>query len=190
MKKQYLALFLLFITAGPMLAESLWTDAVSSLFIDHKARQVGDILNIIVSESAVASANAATKANKSESTSTPEGVGPILYWLPKWSISGETGMDASGSTSRSDSLQARIAVTVKEVRPNGNLVIEGTRIVTINKEQRKLILSGVVRPEDVTPRDTVLSSLVADAQINYDGKGPLGNKQREGIITRIFNWLF
>lgn len=171
--------------------DSLWTSGSRSLFADVKARQAGDILNIIVVESATASAAANTKTSKSEDASTAQGTGPLLGNLfAAWGLSGKTNTNATGTTSRSDSLQARIAVVVKEVLPNGNLVIEGTRSVMINKEERKMILTGEVRPQDVQPDNTVSSTLVAKAEIRYDGKGPLGNKQREGLITKIFKWFF
>jgi Flagellar basal body L-ring protein len=69
-------------------------------------------------------------------------------------------------------------------------VIEGTRVVTINKENQKILLTGVVRPQDVSPENTVSSIYVANAAIQFDGKGTVGDRQKKGLISRIFDWIF
>lgn len=189
--KKHILLGLALVISGAVSADSLWSDSSVSLFAPVRATKVGDILQIVVTETATAAAKADTKASKSESSSIEKGLGPLLSTLfPALGLSGKTGLDASGTTSRSDSLQARIAVTVKDVLPNGNLLVEGTRVVTINGEQRKLILTGMVRPIDVSSENTVPSALVANAEIKYDGKGTIGTRQRRGILSRIFEWLF
>ena len=83
-----------------------------------------------------------------------------------------------------------VTVTVKEVMPNGNLIVEGTQSIWNNKNEHKIILEGMVRPEDISYRNTIPSSKVADATLKFDGKGPLNAKQRQGILTQIFNILF
>ena len=74
--------------------------------------------------------------------------------------------------------------------PNGNLVVEGKRRVGMNAETQEITLSGVVRPSDISPANTIASPLVADAQIKYGGRGPVGDKQHDGLISRIFKVLF
>ena len=83
-----------------------------------------------------------------------------------------------------------IAVTVVEVQPNGNMVVEGTQSIWQNKDEHKITLRGIVRRDDVTYENTVLSTKVADATVRFDGKGPLNAKQRQGILTQILNILF
>ena len=83
-----------------------------------------------------------------------------------------------------------MSVTVVEVEPNGNMVVEGTQSIWQNKNEHKITLRGVVRRDDVSYNNTVSSSQVADASIRFDGKGPLNAKQRQGILTQIFNILF
>ena len=160
-------LALLAVAAAPRcaIADSLWTPESGSLFADHKARRAGDILTVLVSEQTQAVAQATTKG-------------------------GSTDLNASGQTARNGSLTGRITVTVKSVDASGNLLVEGVREVTINAEKQKMIFSGRVRAADVQPDNTVASAQVAEATITYEGKGPVGNKQREGIITRIFRILF
>jgi len=185
--------------SGGVRADSLWpgsstaastsTPAVN-LFTDAKARNVGDIVTILISETASASSSAETKNSKSESGSLGPGVGPLLEKLGVFSLSGGQSMDGSGSSVRSDNLTGEIAVTVKQVMPNGNLLVEGKRQVGMNKETQTITLTGVIRQQDVSTNNTVPSQLVSDAQIAYSGKGPVGDKQREGIISKIFKLVF
>ena len=87
-------------------------------------------------------------------------------------------------------MSGKISVTVTEVQPNGNMVVEGTQSIWQNKDEHKITIRGVVRRDDVTSANTVPSTQVADATLRFDGKGPLNAKQRQGILTQIFNILF
>jgi len=186
-----LAVALLIIwVSGYALSDSLWKDGNRSLYADRKAVKEGDVLTVLIYESTTASSRADTKTSKSDSASTKPGVGPLLRMLPEWSVSGKTGSQASGSTTRSGTLVGKISVVVKEVLPNGNLKVEGTRTVGVNGEKEKIVLTGIVRPEDVSAENTVPSTAIAQAEIHYEGKGPVGNKQREGLLTKLLKWLF
>ncbi len=175
---------------GYALADSLWKDGNWSLYADRKAIKEGDVLTVLIYESTTASSRADTKTSKSDSASTKPGVGPLLSLLPEWSVSGKTGSQASGSTTRSGTLVGKISVLVKEVLPNGNLKVEGTRSVGVNGEKEKIVLTGIVRPEDVSAENTIASTAIAEAEIHYEGKGPVGSKQREGLLTKLLKWLF
>jgi flagellar L-ring protein precursor FlgH len=186
-----LAVALLIIwVSGYALSDSLWKDGNRSLYADRKAVKEGDVLTVLIYESTTASSRADTKTSKSDSASTKPGVGPLLSMLPEWSVSGKTGSQASGSTTRSGTLVGKISVVVKEVLPNGNLKVEGTRTVGVNGEKEKIVLTGIVRPEDVSAENTLPSTAIAQAEIHYEGKGPVGNKQREGLLTKLLKWLF
>ena len=161
-----------------------------SLFSDNKARRVGDTLTIVITETGAASSVAETKTAKTEALNYGPGFGPLLSKIQNFGLSGNINSDGSGSTTRTDNLSASIGVTVKEVLANGNLVVEGKRKVGMNAETQEITLTGVVRPTDIAPNNTVPSPLVADAQIKYGGRGPVGDKQHDGIITRIFKVLF
>ncbi len=199
MKRTFLLLTALTLTSGSARADSLFpgsstevkpSAASVSLFADNKARHVGDTLTILINEAASASSQGATKTSKTESLNYGPGFGPLLHLIKNFGVSGSISGDGSGSTNRTDNLNAQITVRVKDVLPNGNLLVEGSRQVGINAETQMITLSGIVRPQDVTYDNTVASSLVADAQIKYAGKGPVGDKQHDGIITRIFKVLF
>ena len=193
MKRIVLCALLLSATAAH--ADSLFpvagnTAITSSLFSDTKARRVGDTLTILVNETASASSKAATSSSKSENLNYGPGFGRFLRQIGNFGISGSIGSTGQGSTTRADTLSAQIAVVVKDVLPNGNLVVEGHRAVGMNAETQQLTLSGIVRPVDIAPDNTVPSALVADARIKLTGKGPVGDKQHDGIVTRIFKVLF
>ncbi len=78
---------------------------------------------------------------------------------------------------------------MEKVLSNGNLTIKGTKVIKINDEDQNLVITGVIRPEDISADNTVISMNVADAIIQYEGKGPIGEKTSPGILTRILDWL-
>ncbi len=162
----------------------------ASLFADNKARQVGDTLTVVITETGAASSVAATKTSKNESLNYGPGFGPLLFNIKNFGVSGGINSAASGTTTRTDNLSASIGVTVKQVLPNGNLLVEGRRKVGMNAETQEITLTGVVRPTDIAPNNTIASPLVADAQIKYGGRGPVGDKQHDGILSRLFKVLF
>jgi flagellar L-ring protein precursor FlgH len=208
--KRYVSLLFVLALIGPCRADSLFPigNAASpagvggvSLFSDDKAHRVGDILTIIINENATAASQAATKTSKNDTFNYGPGTGPTainlgpihfgLGSIPALGLGGGIGSTASGTTSRSDNLSGEIEVVVKQILPNGNLSVEGTRQVGMNAEVQTITLTGVIRPEDISAADTVESPQVADAQIKYGGKGPVGDKQRDnGILNRVFKILF
>ena len=178
--------------AAPAVAQSLWADSVggeSMLFADHKARNVGDILTIVISETTTASMTKASNNSKSGQTSLNAGVG-IFGFLAAASASGSDSFKANGSATNTNRATGRVTVTVTEVLPNGNMVVEGTQSIWQNKNEHKIVFRGTCRPEDISSANTILSTRVADATVRFDGKGPLNAKQRQGILTQIFNILF
>ncbi len=182
--------------AVPAAAQSLWSNGdghtEANYFADHKARNVGDILTIVISESATTSATRSSANSKSGNVNMQAGVGvfDFLNSLFPASISGSDSFKADGSSASTNRANGRVSVTVVEVEPNGNMIVEGTQSIWQNKNEHKITLRGVVRRDDVTYANTVSSAQVADATIRFDGKGPLNSKQRQGILTQIFNILF
>jgi len=171
-------------------AESLWVEnGGMNLFADHKARNVGDILTIVISETTKTSTTKSDANSKSGSQNLSAGVG-IFTFLNAASAAGSDSFKASGAASANNSVSGNVSVTVKEVQPNGNLVVEGTQSIWQNKDEHKITLNGIVRRDDVTSNNTVPSNLVANATLKFDGKGPLNAKQRQGILTQVLNILF
>ncbi|MEA3402915.1 MAG: flagellar basal body L-ring protein FlgH [Armatimonadota bacterium] len=170
-------------------AEPGETQFFGSLYEDFRARQPGDILFVVISESARAS-HSATRENQ-KSTSAQAGPGTAwLDFIPGLSYGGEMQHAAGGRSQRRDLLSARVATTVTGVTPAGNLTIEGERRVRVNRDWQTIRLVGEVRPTDVRPDNTVLSHHVANASIEYEGPDPGKPHGRVGLITRILGWLF
>ena len=164
-----------------------------SLFTDIKANRVGDVLTVIISEQSRGSNQIQMKTTKSSKQDVRGGPGlGTLNFLPIFGIEGESKStyDGKGQNIRNRSLNAKISVTVVAIRDNGDLVIEGTRIIVISGDKETISLSGVVRQRDVSPDNTIDSYLIADAEISYTGKGAASAGARPGFITRFFNWLF
>jgi len=172
---------------------SLWRDNVSAnyLFSDVKARYPGDLITIVVSEDASGSKDAetATKTKTTVTASIAEFFGfpqqlqkhqPNVN--PAALIASDTDRewDGQGTTNRHGKLSALMSAQVTEVAPNGNLWVEGEKIVSVNHEDQHLVIGGWVRPEDVDAQNQVLSSRVALGRIDYYGIGVIGMKQRPG----------
>ncbi|QDR82095.1 flagellar basal body L-ring protein FlgH [Sporomusa termitida] len=175
----------------PVQANSLWLDSgpTASLFSDFRAHAVGDIITIVISESSSASRIGNASNSKSASTSLDAGVG-LLTFIEPVSGGSSDSFKAQGSVANSNRVTGRITVKVTEIKPNGLLVVSGTQSIKQLSDEQKITVTGLVRPEDVTADNTVLSSNVADAQLKIEGKGPLASKQKQGILTQIFNFIF
>ncbi|WP_093793176.1 flagellar basal body L-ring protein FlgH [Sporomusa acidovorans] len=172
-------------------ANSLWVDnaPAANLFFDHRAHGVGDVITIVINEST--SANRTGNAANSKSASANLGAGTGLFtFINPVSGSASDSFKSQGSISNTNKVTGRVTVKVTEVKPNGLLFVTGTQTIKQNADEQKITITGLVRPEDVTVDNTVLSSNVADAQLKIEGKGPLASKQRQGILTQIFNFLF
>lgn len=155
------------------------------LFSDQRAHAVGDLLTIVVVEKFQASQSASTSADKSGSLSLGPGTGILQQLLPGLGASGKGQSDAKGTTQRDGQVMAQITAVVQQVLPNGNLVVEGKQIITLNAEKQELVISGIVRPRDIRPDNTVLSSNVANAQIRFSGEGPVGYRQNMGLLDLL-----
>ena len=183
-------LLMTFAQSSNVEARSLWRDGGGwSLYSDSKARDVGDILTIVINETTTQTASKQRSNTKEGSVNLNAGTG-IFHFLAAAAASGSDNFSAQGSASDTNRFTGNVTVTVVEVLPNGNMVVEGTQSIWQNRDEHKITLRGVVRRQDVTTNNTVLSTRVADATLKFDGKGPLNAKQRQGILTQIFNILF
>ena len=179
--------------ASAVSAESLWKNPsgypTRNVFADHRAMNVGDIVTIIISETTTTSATRSSANEKSGSVSIGAGVG-IFDFLKAASASGSDKFNAKGSASSTNRTIGNVTVTITEITPAGNFILEGTQSIWQNRNEHKITFRGMCRPEDISATNTVLSTRVADATVRFDGKGPLNAKQRQGILTQIFNILF
>lgn len=164
-----------------------------SLFTDIKAHSVGDILSVHIFEQSRASSQVKINSEKSTEYSTRggPGVGPLGF-VPLFGLQADAEVTHEGNVKnlRNGSLRAKISVTVVALKPNGDLVIEGSRTVGITGDREVITLTGVVRSKDVTADNTIASHLIADAEIHYKGTGPSSTAVRPGFVTRFLNWIF
>ncbi len=179
--------------AGPPVRTegSLWTDSTSRpfLFVDLRASHVGDLVTVKITENAKATKETGTKAARDSSLSID-----ITAPARLGSFSGETEFsnkhNGTGSTSRSGAFTADVPSVITAILPNGNMIIEGVREVLLNNEKETITIKGIVRPEDIDTTNTVPSNKIADAKIEYTGKGVLNDTNRTGWLTRALNWLW
>jgi flagellar L-ring protein FlgH len=188
------------LTAAPAAGQSLWRDGASgaALFADHRARAVNDIVTILVVEQSTQSRSASTKTSKDTTRTASINDFPGLAFATrnakaaeylKFDIAGAAEHEGKGSIERNDKLTAQIPARVVKVLDNGNLVIEGRRAVLVNDETQTATISGVVRPQDITGSNTVLSSQIADAEVQIVGRGVLSEAQRPGMLYRLLDWI-
>lgn len=159
----------------------------SSLASDRSAHQVGDILTILIYESASASNSA--NSNVAKNTAVHGQVQADANFNHSASLGAGSTSDNTGSTMRSGQMVAQISAVVDEILPNGDLKLSGSQILNINGEHTTIRVRGRVRDADILVDNTVLSSRLADATIDYDGQGFVSRSSKPGIITTVFNWL-
>ncbi|MFC1485805.1 flagellar basal body L-ring protein FlgH [Candidatus Latescibacterota bacterium] len=177
---------------------SLWaqdeTENYASLYADVKARRVGDLLEVIISESNVGANNAQTSTSKQNAAETTgeATTGALSGLFPGVGGSIDVNSEYSGqaSSTRRGTLSSRMTVRIIDVLPNGNLVIEGTKTMEINSDYEVVTISGVVDPRYISSSNTVYSSQIANAKIIYKGKGAVSDGNRIGLIGRLLNWVF
>ncbi|MEO6874930.1 MAG: flagellar basal body L-ring protein FlgH [Opitutaceae bacterium] len=198
MSKSIFSLLLAVALTASAHANSLWPatgKGSTGMYGDHKAANTGDILTIVVAESAVAQ-NSQTKKSERDS-SINDAVSNFIYpsigarggVMPSLGITGKASYTGGGEISNSQSLTARAAVLVTDVLPNGNLVIEGARIVTFSGETQYVVLHGIVRPDDIVSDNTLLSTNIADARVEFYSEGALTDAQKRGWFAKLYEKL-
>ena len=191
-------------SASPVEDGSLWKTTNSSMFSDRKARNIGVIVTVLISESASASKEATTTTGRTTnmSASIPNffglendkiwnGHNPIdLSNLVNADFT--NAFDGSGTTSRKEDLSASLSTQVVGRYPNVQLKIRGGKEVMVNNEVQIIYLTGIIRPVDITAANTVSSAKILNARISYTGKGAISDKQKPGWAMRILDsvWPF
>lgn len=157
-----------------------------------RAAQVGDILTIQLVESTQASKSTAANTGRDGSIGlTPPTTGPLskLFSPSDIAASGTQTFKGSGAASQSNSLNGQVTVTVAQVFPNGTMLVRGQKALTLNRGDEFVQIAGLVRPADIAPDNTVLSTRVADARITYTGKGEIARASRQGWLQRFFSMI-
>ena len=188
--------------AGPLAAQSLWLAAGSrelSLTSDPKASRVGDIITIIIAESTSLSSSSNKTTNTSESAQgavtqflfppAVSGFGTNGGQLPGFGWGGKSDYSGGGNVNNSQVVTGRAAMLIADVLPNGNLVLEGARRVSFSGETQHVVLRGIVRPADVSPVNTVLSTNIAEARLEFLSEGELSSAQKRGWLSKLYQAL-
>jgi len=177
---------------------SIWPGATSNnlIFTDRKARNIGDIVTIVIDEKSEGENNANTETKRTSLTAANitgmYQMNPDRTIMSGYKLGG--GMDnnhkGEGKTNRDGLLKGRISARVVRVLPNGNLIIEGRRMLTVNSEDQFMVITGLIRPEDVTSDNLIFSQYISDARIVYAGKGVVDDKMRPGWMARVVDWVW
>lgn len=179
---------------------SIYSEAMAGYLEDTRAVRVGDIVHVRINEHADAKGGASTALSRD--SSREDAVTGLLGFLPALQknypdldptqlvgILSKVDFKGDGTTSRAGTLDGSIAVRVKQELPNGDLFIEGTKVVMINNEEYHLYVSGLTRSSDIEMDNSVQSSLLADAQVEFTGRGDIASTVSRGWLSSILDWI-
>jgi flagellar L-ring protein FlgH len=173
---------------------STWNDRSANLFLNRRAVSAGDILTVQISIND--SAQLSNRSNRKRTGSKSLGLagafeiaGVGTSGSADASLESDTAFNGNGGVSRSESINVRVAALVREVLPNGNLVISGSQEVLVNSELRFLTITGLVRPSDILPDNTISYERIAEARISYGGRGRISEVQQPAYGQQILDRL-
>jgi flagellar L-ring protein FlgH len=164
-----------------------------ALFENPIARHVGDIVTVVLSEATAAQKSATTNTTKTTTDTLPGmtllGAAATLHGksLLSNNINDAAKFQGEGDSAQSNSLTGYITVTVVRVLPNGNLFVRGEKFIELNQGSENMRLTGVIRPIDLAPDNSIPSLKVGAAKISYVGKGALADANAQGWLSRFFN---
>jgi flagellar L-ring protein precursor FlgH len=177
---------------------SIYSDASAGLLEDTRALRVGDVVLVRINEEADARGGASTNLKKESSREA--GISKLMGILPALkkaypdmnaeemvALASSYDFNGEGQTQRAGKLKGIIGVQVKQELPNGDLFVEGTKVVMINHEEYHLYISGIVRPSDIEFDNSVSSALIADARVEFTGRGDVGDQVRRGWLNKILD---
>ena len=199
MKRLLPIALLLFAASIPSggIAQSLWTDAGSSevsLIADPIARKVGDVVTILVVERLSVQDDGkieTSKASALDSKIEVFDVKPNTFdTLPALAYSSERSVDGESKYSAQGKIEMTISARVVDVQKNGALLIEGRRTLYVDGDRKRMIVRGVVRPLDVSERNTVPSDRIADAEVRFENVGPRSNATRKNWLETLLDFIW
>jgi len=180
---------------------SLWQTGARAFFRDQRASRVGDILTVTVSINDQAQLQNETKRSRdnSDTANLTNFFGfesHLANWLPKAvnpsslvDAASATSNDGKGSIARQEQINIQLAATITQVLPNGNLVIQGKQQVSVNFDVRELTISGIIRPQDIDSTNSIAYNQIAEARIEYGGKGEIADVQQPRYGDQLFDIL-
>lgn len=186
---------------SPTQSNSLWRTGARGFFKDQRARRVGDILTVDVTIEDEARLSNETRRSRDNSDNLGInglfGIDQVLDNALGDSFEPETSVDLSsslanrgeGSVARNEEIELKVAAVIVQVLPNGNLVIRGRQEVRVNFEKRELIIAGVVRPEDISPTNTIPHDQIAELRVAYGGEGQISDVQQPRYGAQVLDIL-
>lgn len=200
MNKAVISFGLVLISATGVAGESLWLSKANtgnSIFSDRTAGSVGDILTIVVDESSSVSTSISKSTNKNSNITNGvngitrffyPGLGTIDGDYPSFSSTGNTASTSGGGNiTNAQNVSSSASVLVIDRLPNGNLIIEGARELSVSGETQYIIIRGIVRKDDIEKDNTIMSSKIASAHVEFLDKGAIASAQKQGWIAQLLN---
>lgn len=181
---------------------SLWSTSRAAFFDDLRANDIGDILTVVINlaDTAEMESDVARTRSSSESAALPALLGyeaALTEILPEaldntnlTQLDGGSSYAGEGEIEREETVEVRIAALVTQILPNGNFVIQGSQELRVNHEKRIVTINGIIRPEDITPANTVLHDQIAEARISYGGEGTISDVQQPRYGQQVYDILF
>lgn len=183
--RNLLALLASIVIAAGARADSLYKPgSFTPLTSDVRIRHIGDLITVMVYENSSASSSANTTAGRNASVGVGVNVQRRNY---AGSITTANQTDGGGRTAREGQVLAQLTVSVREIMPNGDLVIAGDQTVDINNERQRITVEGRVRPQDISETNAVMSTRIANARISYEGQGDMADRQRPAWWQRFLS---
>lgn len=186
MKQTALAALILVTTPAIAFAQPITDTRFAAMASDRSAQRVGDILTVVVYQSAEARNAAQNTAQRDQTLEGAVTTGSVAESV-SFGLNG--GYGGRGEIRRSESLITQISVAIEQVLDNGDFIVAGTQHMRVNGEETIVRVRGRVRPADITSENQVLSSRIAEAQIDYQGSGFVTRNARPGVINLIFGFL-
>lgn len=180
-------------------ANSLWRPGARAFFKDQRAKQVGDLLTVVVN---IQNERATLNQQTTRTRTAGEGVeaasvfginslaGIGLEPATPLELSSNTNTNGTGTVARSENINLRLAATILQVLPNGNMALAGRQEVRVNGELRELLVAGVIRPEDIRSDNTIAWDKIAEARVSYGGRGTITDVQSPRWGQQIWDILF
>ncbi len=168
---------------------SIFQGSYVALTSGGRAGQVGDIVTIqLVERTAATKSNAAGTQRDGNIGLTPPTTGPLSLFNPSdVAMGGGQQFKGKGDASQSNALSGEVSVTIAAIYPNGTMLVRGEKLLTLNRGDERVQISGIIRAIDISPDNRVLSTRVADANIRYVGKGEIARASKQGWLQRFFS---
>jgi len=201
MSKFYQIASIIILLSVSTLADSLWTPQTNSIYKRTRNPQIGDIITIKIVNQSAATHEAGTNTSKrtkmgldyygnQDNYKNASGANDLKRNRTDYNLGGEDTYSGVGRTSRKSKVETTMSAVIVQILENGNLYIVGEHTVNVNNEKEIIQISGVVRQDDITPENEVLSHQIANAKISIKGEGVVGSKQEPGMLSKMFGWIF